>query len=208
MGGYKFTYYQNAGAKLSKLDRIHVCPEFVSNFPQASCIALPREQSDHSPILLELSSFDFGPIPFRLFNLWILRPRFNEVILRAILELSGYGAPDLYFLNKLNFLKNRIRSWRSMEHPKEVIEIEKTKGRLIALDKKAEMKGLLGSEIKEWVGLSSKLSELEKMVSMDLRQKLRLNWLTDGDENTKFFHGFVNNRNRKNNINGLLVNGQ
>lgn len=74
MGGFKFTYYQNAGAKLIKLDMILVCPEFVSKFPQASCTALPREQSDHCPIFLELSSMDYGPIPFRLFNSWILRP--------------------------------------------------------------------------------------------------------------------------------------
>lgn len=95
-----------------------------------------------------------------------------------------------------------------MEHSKEAIEISKLKGRLIELDKKVERKEVQSPEIKEWARLSSRLSELEKMVSIDLREKSRLKWLTDGDENTKFFHGFVNNRNRKNTINELMLNGQ
>ena len=35
-----------------------------------------------------------------------------------------------------------------------------------------------------------------------------MKWLTDGDENTSFFHGYINNNNRKNTIVGLMVNGK
>ncbi|GJX92002.1 putative RNA-directed DNA polymerase [Tanacetum coccineum] len=38
-----------------------------------------------------------------------------------------------------------------------------------------------------------------------LRQKARVRWDVEGDENTKFFHSFVKRRNNKNNIRGLLV---
>ncbi|GKD05460.1 hypothetical protein Tco_1180434, partial [Tanacetum coccineum] len=40
-----------------------------------------------------------------------------------------------------------------------------------------------------------------------LRQKARVRWDVEGDENTKFFHSFVKRRNNKNNIRGLLVDG-
>lgn len=53
MGGRKFTYFSSAGAKLSKIDRIMVSHEFQSSWPYASLIALPREKSDHSPVILK-----------------------------------------------------------------------------------------------------------------------------------------------------------
>lgn len=97
MSGFKYTYFQNYGEKLSKLDRILVCPDFTKQFLQAACTALPRELSDHCPILLELCSLDFGPIPFKLFNSWILQPGYNDVVLQAISEFKGYGSPDIFF---------------------------------------------------------------------------------------------------------------
>lgn len=94
-----------------------------------------------------------------------------------------------------------------MAFSKEDMEIEKAKERMLELDKKVDRNYLQGEEVSEWAKLSSKLTELEKMASLDLRQKSRIKWLVDGDENTWFFHGFVNNRNRKNHINGLLIDG-
>ncbi|KAI3517218.1 hypothetical protein L1887_16430 [Cichorium endivia] len=48
----------------------------------------------------------------------------------------------------------------------------------------------------------------EKMINLDLKQKSRIKWAVDGDENTRFFHGFVNNKRRKSRINGLVINGE
>nr|GEX20199.1 putative ribonuclease H protein At1g65750 family [Tanacetum cinerariifolium] len=45
----------------------------------------------------------------------------------------------------------------------------------------------------------------KEYVSM-LRQKTRLKWDVEGDENTKFFHSYVRRRNNKCNIRGLVVN--
>ncbi|KAL7613388.1 hypothetical protein Lser_V15G07136 [Lactuca serriola] len=42
---------------------------------------------------------------------------------------------------------------------------------------------------------------------MDLQQKAKVKWLTDGDENTTFFHCSVKRKNRKNQIHGLHING-
>ena len=41
-----------------------------------------------------------------------------------------------------------------------------------------------------------------------MKQRSRVLWAKDGDENSKFFHGSINARRVSNNIMGLSVNGQ
>lgn len=64
-------------AKLSKLDRFLVCSNYLTSFPLIVVTAHPHELSDHSPITLLFAVFDFGPIPFKLFNSWLLREGFD-----------------------------------------------------------------------------------------------------------------------------------
>ncbi|GKB98886.1 putative RNA-directed DNA polymerase, partial [Tanacetum coccineum] len=40
-----------------------------------------------------------------------------------------------------------------------------------------------------------------------LRQKARIKWDVEGDENSRFFHAYIKRRNNKTNIRGLMVNG-
>lgn len=42
---------------------------------------------------------------------------------------------------------------------------------------------------------------------IDLKQKARIKWIIDEDENTRFFHGYANNKKGKNRIHGLLIDG-
>lgn len=77
MGGSKFTYLRDDGFKLSKIDRFLVCSNFISIQPLSSVTALARDHSDHSPLILKPSDYNFGPIPFRFFNSWLLKDDFN-----------------------------------------------------------------------------------------------------------------------------------
>ena len=47
---------------------------------------------------------------------------------------------------------------------------------------------------------------MEKIANLDLKQKSRIKWAIDGDENTKVFHGYVNNNKRRNRINEIMIN--
>lgn len=207
MGGFRFTYFQRAGAKLSKLDRFLICPEFYNLFPQATVTVLPREKSDHSPILLSHSDVNFGAIPFKLFNSWMVRNGFDEVIIKACSNFVGFGNPDSRLLNKLKAIKKAIREWRSVEFSKENAELLKLKEARNNIDKKLENGGLCDGELEERNIISCKIDELERVSLIDLKQKARIKWLIDGDENSRFFHGYVANRIRKNHIHGVLING-
>lgn len=70
----------------------------------------------------------------------------------------------------------------------------------------AESRQLTVEENKNRNLVFPKLLDLERISMRDLKQKARVKWSIDGDENSKFFHGVINNRNRKNRINRLMVN--
>nr|GEZ63008.1 RNA-directed DNA polymerase, eukaryota, reverse transcriptase zinc-binding domain protein [Tanacetum cinerariifolium] len=56
----------------------------------------------------------------------------------------------------------------------------------------------------------SKLQELdyfEKMNSLDLMQKARVNWEVEGDKNSMFFHGLINSRRKSQSIHGIMHEG-
>ncbi|GKE42501.1 putative RNA-directed DNA polymerase, eukaryota, reverse transcriptase zinc-binding domain protein [Tanacetum coccineum] len=68
------------GTKLSKLDRFLISEEVAEALPDVRVTAIDRLWSDHNPILLHVSKFEFGPTPFKLFHSWLLRDSFDESI--------------------------------------------------------------------------------------------------------------------------------
>ncbi|GJZ09181.1 RNA-directed DNA polymerase, eukaryota [Tanacetum coccineum] len=67
LGGSAFTWCHRSASKMSKLDRFFVSENLLTSCPNISAITLERFISDHRPILLRETSFDYGPIPFRFY---------------------------------------------------------------------------------------------------------------------------------------------
>lgn len=109
---YVFTYFSDVGCKLSKLDRILICPNFMATFPNSYVLALPREYSGHCPVLLCTSFMNFGLPPFRFYNSWLYRDGFDLLFIRAWGDLNGLGAHDRYLADKLRHIKCIIKAWR------------------------------------------------------------------------------------------------
>ncbi|KAL4589627.1 hypothetical protein LXL04_002535 [Taraxacum kok-saghyz] len=208
MGGRRYTYFCQSDPKMSKLDRYLACPNFIHQFPTVSVIVLPRELSDHCPIVLQTGASDFGKPPFRFFNSWLKRDGFGPMVNGIWNNFRGYGAPDAYLAAKLRYLKTELKKWRASDFPKEEEELKKAKERLSDLDMAADQRVLSEIETTERRDSFQKIAEIEKMKTMDLKQRSRIKWAVDGDENTRFFHGYVNNKKRANRIDGLVINGQ
>nr|KAJ0203968.1 hypothetical protein LSAT_V11C500292530 [Lactuca sativa] len=205
MGGNRFTLMCQSQMKLSKLDRFLVCNNFINLFPSSSATALPRELSDHCPIILQTTLPDFGKPPFRLFNSWLGKEGFDDIVKKAWEEFRGFGTPDMFLKAKLKFLKNEIKKWRATEYPKEMAELQEIKRRVQEIDLLAEERTLTEQEICEMRTNFQKIAEMEKAAVLDIKQRAKIKWLIDGDENSAFFHGLVNNKKRKNKIAGLLI---
>ncbi|GJS75511.1 hypothetical protein Tco_0725392 [Tanacetum coccineum] len=55
--------------------------------------------------------------------------------------------------------------------------------------------------------LLQKIEVIDKFTLMDLIQKAHAQWDIEGDENSKFFHGLINQKRRNQMINGIMVKG-
>ncbi|KAL7584329.1 hypothetical protein Lser_V15G44766 [Lactuca serriola] len=132
---------------------------------------------------------------------------FDNVFASAWLNFKGYGTPDYYLVTKLKFLKNKLKKWRANEYPKETVELKRIKQQVHDIDCLAERRQLSELEMNDRRSGIHKIIEMEKLLTLDLKQKSRIKWVIDGDENTSFFHGYVNNKLRKSRIMGLQING-
>ncbi|KAJ0547939.1 putative RNA-directed DNA polymerase [Helianthus annuus] len=168
--------------------------------------ALPRLWSDHCPVVLISKAVNFGPRPFRIFNSWLEKEGFAEVVEKACREFPVLSLPpDALLIKKLGFIRGRIREWRDKMLLKEGESRRLAESELEELESVLEVRDL--TEEEEWVMSENKetLAELEMAKSSDLRQRSRVRWAKEGDENSKFFHTMVNCRKASNVIHGLNI---
>nr|GEW61773.1 RNA-directed DNA polymerase, eukaryota [Tanacetum cinerariifolium] len=71
LGGSSFTWCHKSANKMSKLDRFLISENLLNTCPNITAITFERYLSDHRPVLLRESHFDYGPTPFRFFHHWI-----------------------------------------------------------------------------------------------------------------------------------------
>ncbi|XP_021980831.1 uncharacterized protein LOC110876981 [Helianthus annuus] len=209
MRGSQFTWRSDNGKKLSKLDRFLVNSDVLNLWPDARVQALPKLWSDHSPIVLISKSVNFGARPFRIFNSWLGKDGFVEVVEKACHDFSSQGCPpDVFLIKKLGFIRSRVKDWRDK------MILKDGEIRNLAEDELTTLETILDSrdltEEEEWVLAENKsiIAELDLAKSMDLKQRSRIRWAKDGDENSKFFHSIVNCRKASNSIHGLSVGGE
>ncbi|GJW03798.1 RNA-directed DNA polymerase, eukaryota [Tanacetum coccineum] len=111
MGGRRFTRVSDDGLKFSKLDRFLLNDEFNNLWGNISVVALDRKLSDHCPIVLKDVELDFGPKPFRVFNIWMEEPDFIQVIEEAWKKDVRSFRPDCIFRDRLKNVKASVRVW-------------------------------------------------------------------------------------------------
>ncbi|GJT33115.1 RNA-directed DNA polymerase, eukaryota [Tanacetum coccineum] len=188
LGGSKFTWCHKSGSKMSKLDRFHVSKNLLNTSPNINAITLARYLSDHRPILLREISYDYGPIPFKVFHYWFDMNGFNNLVEVAWKEYPGNDSNAIrYFMGKLKFLKSKIREWNVTRR---------------LADNLMQFK-----LIKDLENLDAAVDRGEGKDEISCIPKSKSGWAVEGDENSKFFHGMLNKKRSLLNVRGVLVDG-
>jgi len=109
---------------------------------------------------------------------------------------------------KLKLLKLALKDWHQRHSRYLPARISTLKEKIATLDLKGETIELCGYEIEELHGFSDELFSLSRIHSSICWQQSRIHWLREGDANSKFFHGIMSNRRRRNSISFFFVNGE
>ncbi|KAE8663830.1 Serine/threonine-protein kinase Nek2 [Hibiscus syriacus] len=146
----KFTWCINRDSPaFVKLDRFLVNSRFLSIYPYAVQILLPKSLSDHNAILLEGSAVNWGPKLFRLFNYLMEEQGFQEMM-GSTLEEMKKDKRRRGIANMLNESKRVIRSRTNNRHlliPGRILELQKS-----IFDMEANIQQGLNSVSWDWEG--------------------------------------------------------
>ncbi|GKB47772.1 putative RNA-directed DNA polymerase, eukaryota, reverse transcriptase zinc-binding domain protein [Tanacetum coccineum] len=181
LGGFRYTWTDKWALKMIKLDRFLAIEGFHDLFPHITCTVLEKGIPDRGPILLKESVVDYGTTPFCFFHSWLDIEGFHYLVVDTWKTYESSESNGMIsFKKKLQNLKQVIRAWDSS-------------------------KKLSDNQLRK--EHQTRLSLINAKEASNLAQKAKIKWVIEGDENTSFFHGLLNKKQRQITIKGVLNNG-
>ncbi|XP_028059521.1 uncharacterized protein LOC114263216 [Camellia sinensis] len=207
MLGRKFTWCNSVDSdRWSRIDRFLLDPLWVETF-SLKLWGLPRLVSDHYPLLLTEDEKNWGPKPFRFLNAWTLHPSFLSVVQKSWLDAQVQGWVGFRVKVKLCSLKAELKRWNSEVFGCVEDQLRKAEAELHELDLVAEMGTLDPHEVVRRSEVKNLVWSYRKKLDWIWFQKSRVNWAQNGDRNTRFFHIMASQRQNRNLVDSVVVEG-
>nr|GFA34656.1 RNA-directed DNA polymerase, eukaryota [Tanacetum cinerariifolium] len=176
LGGSSFTWCHKSATKMSKLDIFFISKIFLNTCSNITAITLERNLSDHRPILLRESHFDYVPTPFRFFHHWIEMEDFSKFVEDVWREGPCDESNEMInMMIKLKYLKTKIQEWnkKNMLSAKNVKE--KYKDELEALKAISDKGNGNGNVevVNKIMEVVNTLQKIDKICSSKMAQKAK-----------------------------------
>ncbi|XP_058106921.1 uncharacterized protein LOC131250655 [Magnolia sinica] len=183
--GNRFTWSNNQARSSrvwARLDRVLINVAWSTLFLPFQVTHLPCIQSDHAPLLLVFPArTTSGPKPFRFQQMWAQHDLFSQVV-RSAWNKAESTHPVYNVLSKLEQVKHDLRIWN-----KEIFRNVFEKVRVVE---------------RSLVDLETQLQDAPEIF---WKQKSMVNWLAEGDRNTRFFHAVATEKQRRSAQNDVLL---
>lgn len=190
---------------LSKIDRLFISGEWQSMFPLISLQALSMVVSDHVPLLLTFRHHQTKPRIRRLENFWL---QYNEIrqIIQAIWEQPSGVIAD--FQQKIERLHCQTGEWHANRFTQMDSQLDSCHRAILFFDQIEEKRNLDVREFKLRQQIRERAYELARNTEIKWQQRSRIQWLKNGDRNTRYFHVMASAGNNRNTIKSVIHEGR
>ncbi|XP_057246771.1 uncharacterized protein LOC130589518 [Beta vulgaris subsp. vulgaris] len=184
----------------SRIDRVVVNEKWMEQYPNAETLFLPENISDHCPCLIKLDKRVINkPKPFRFFNMWTEATSFMERV-QAGWEERIQGTPMFIVVKKLKGLKRGLKELNKERFADVENAADEAYKKLIGIQQQihqdprnAQLHRIEGEAKDEYLALNkARLSFLQ--------QKVKQQWVKNGDSNTAYFHSCLKQRRIQNKV--------
>nr|XP_009774803.1 PREDICTED: uncharacterized protein LOC104224793 [Nicotiana sylvestris]XP_016490633.1 PREDICTED: uncharacterized protein LOC107810374 [Nicotiana tabacum] len=202
-----YTWSRGVNSRIvSRLDRFLFSADWDENFRDIKQVILPKVSSDHAPISLQCEVWENTKSYFKFENWWLGTEGFKDKIASWWVSFDVQSRPDYVLAKKLRLLKVKLKEWTGQGGNLEVLKTI-CLNKILVLDVVQESRDLSEDELVQKASLVMELEEIAKNEELIWRQKSRVQWLKQGDRNTKYFQRITNAHRRFNNIDKLNING-
>ena len=129
---------------------------------------------------------------------------------RVLQWWNGYffsGSPNFILARKLKALKEDLKKWNKKEFRDLAFRKKCLLSELLALDAKEDLSGLSQEDQTRRIQIKCEIAHLASLEEISCRQKSRILFVNEGDNNTRFFHRVANFHRRTNHIRGIELDG-
>lgn len=169
--------------------------QFIQQFERVMVQHLNRTASDHHPLLLGVPQTTHTDIftGFRFLEVWFRHPDFGR-------NVEEFWKPKPHNLSEtMAHFKKYIWQWNKEHFGNIFWRKRRCQARIIGVQKILESK-FSPSLTKLEIQLLQELTEILTQEELYWRQQARIQWLTHGERNTRYFHAQAKQRQRHNRI--------
>ena len=178
---------KQANPILARLDRAFVNTEQCTAFPNTTLTSLVRPTSDHTPLLITISSTTPKSSLFRFENAWLHQPTFLSAVLHAWRDAPAHSDAAGQLASCLKMTRASAKVWaRRYRAPPALIH--NCKFLIMLFDFLEETRNLSVQESAVRYMSQEQLAQAIKVQAAYWKQRGKRKALREGDSNTKFFH--------------------
>ncbi|WCJ39165.1 DNAse I-like superfamily protein [Euphorbia peplus] len=191
----------------SRLDRALISEDFCNLWTSLSCVILPRHFSDHHPIIFTCTE-GVRRIPrFRFQGMWITHDGIRGVI-KNFWDSQHPALPPMPLLcHKLKGLRPILRNWNKDVFGNFNVNIATCEATLNDIQINIASNGFSDSLYQEEIAAHTQLNLHLKQKEIYYKERSRVQWLSNGDRNSSFFHKMASTRKQQAGISTMNVGG-